>query len=560
MSNAQHPTCFNVSIHHHSHFPYKLPVLIEVLLITNNSPPISVIMAKLLALSLSLCFLLFSGCFAIREHQPHQKQQPQQNECQLEQLNALEPDNRIESEGGIIETWNPNNRQFRCAGVALSRCTLQRNSLRRPFYSNAPQEIFIQQGSGYFGMVFPGCPETFEEPQESEQRESRRIRESVQGESRRIRESEQGEGRRFRDSHQKVNRFREGDLIAVPTGTVFWMYNDQDTPVIAVSLIDTGSFQNQLDEMPRRFYLAGNQEQEFLQYQQQQVRGRGEQRRGREQQENEGGNIFSGFKRDFLEDALNVNRHIVEKLQGRNEDQEKGAIVKVEGGLSIMSPPERQQRHPSRQDEEDEDEEDEWRPHHQKSRRERERHNGLAETICTARLHQNMVSSSSPDIYNPQAGRIKTITSFDLPALRWLRLSAEHGTLHRNAMFVPHYNLNANSIILALNGRARLQVVNCNGNTVFDEELEAGRALIVPQNFAVAAKSVSDRFTYVSFKTNDNAAIARLAGTQSTLSGMPVDVLAATFNMDRNEARQLKNNNLFKFLVPPRESERRAAA
>jgi hypothetical protein len=89
-------------------------------------------------------------------------------------------------------------------------------------------------------MVFPGCPETFEEPQESEQRESRRFR-----------ESEQGEGRRFRDSHQKVNRFREGDLIAVPTGTVFWMYNDQDTPVIAVSLIDTGSFQNQLDEMPR---------------------------------------------------------------------------------------------------------------------------------------------------------------------------------------------------------------------------------------------------------------------------------------------------------------------
>ena len=172
--------------------------------------------------------------------------------------------------------------------------------------------------------------------------------------------------------------------------------------------------------------------------------------RGREEQENEGGNIFSGFKRDFLEDALNVNRHIVEKLQGRNEDEEKGAIVKVEGGLSIMSPPERQQRHPSRQDDEDEDEEDERRrPHHQKSRRgeeeerpcrrgqqcERERQNGLAETICTARLHQNMVSSSSPDIYNPQAGRIKTITSFDLPALRWLRLSAEHGTLHRVCFF-----------------------------------------------------------------------------------------------------------------------------
>ncbi|WJX79005.1 Legumin A2, variant 2 [Trifolium repens] len=502
---------------------------------------------KLLALSLSLCFLLFGGCLALRE-------QPQQNECQLEQLNALEPDNRVESEGGMIETWNPNNRQFRCAGVALSRATLKRNALRRPFYSNAPQEIFIQQGNGYFGMVFPGCPETFEEPQESEQRE----------------------GQRFGDRHQKVNRFREGDIIAVPTGVVFWMYNDQETPVIAITLTDIASSQNQLDQMPRRFYLSGNHEQEFLRYQKQQQ----QQIKGSRGQENEGNNIFSGFKSDFLEDALNVNKHIVERLQGRDEDEEKGAIVKVEGGLSIMSPPERESRHHSGSRQEEDEDEESWQPRPHKGRREQdededEKHsrphhkggsrrqhddNGLEETICTARLHQNIGSSSSPDIYNPQAGRIKTITSLDLPVLRWIQLSAEHGSLHKNAMFVPHYNLNANSILYALKGRAWIQVVNCNGNTVFNGELEAGRALIVPQNMAVAAKSLSDRFTYVSFKTNENAAIARLAGTSSTLSGMPVDVIAATFNMQRNEARQVKSNNPFKFLVPPRESERRAAA
>nr|CAA38758.1 legumin A2 primary translation product [Vicia faba var. minor] len=500
-------------------------------------------MAKLLALSLSLCFLLFSSCFALRE-------QSQQNECQLERLDALEPDNRIESEGGLIETWNPNNRQFRCASVALSRATLQRNALRRPYYSNAPQEIYIQQGNGYFGMVFPSCPETFEEPQQSEQ----------------------GEGGRYRDSHQKVNRFREGDIIAVPTGIVFWMYNDQDTPVIAISLTDIGSSNNQLDQMPRRFYLAGNQEQEFLRYQHQQG--------GKEEQDNDGNNIFSGFKRDFLEDALNVNRHIVDRLQGRNEDEEKGAIVKVKGGLSIITPPERQARHPrgSRQEEdEDEDEKEERQPSHHKSRRgededdkekrhsqkgESRRHgdNGLEETVCTAKLRLNIGSSSSPDIYNPQAGRIKTVTSLDLPVLRWLKLSAEHGSLRKNAMFVPHYNLNANSILYALKGRARLQVVNCNGNTVFDEELEAGRALTVPQNYAVAAKSLSDRFTYVAFKTNDRAGIARLAGTSSVINDMPVDVVAATFNLERNEARQLKSNNPFKFLVPPRESQKRASA
>ncbi|KAI5426465.1 hypothetical protein KIW84_032047 [Lathyrus oleraceus] len=518
-------------------------------------------MAKLLALSLSFCFLLLGGCFALRE-------QPQQNECQLERLDALEPDNRIESEGGLIETWNPNNKQFRCAGVALSRATLQRNALRRPYYSNAPQEIFIQQGNGYFGMVFPGCPETFEEPQESEQ----------------------GEGRRYRDRHQKVNRFREGDIIAVPTGIVFWMYNDQDTPVIAVSLTDIRSSNNQLDQMPRRFYLAGNHEQEFLQYQHQQG--------GKQEQENEGNNIFSGFKRDFLEDAFNVNRHIVDRLQGRNEDEEKGAIVKVKGGLSIISPPEKQARHQrgSRQEEdedeekqprhqrgsrqeEEEDEDEERQPRHQRRRGEEEEEedkkerggsqkgksrrqgdNGLEETVCTAKLRLNIGPSSSPDIYNPEAGRIKTVTSLDLPVLRWLKLSAEHGSLHKNAMFVPHYNLNANSIIYALKGRARLQVVNCNGNTVFDGELEAGRALTVPQNYAVAAKSLSDRFSYVAFKTNDRAGIARLAGTSSVINNLPLDVVAATFNLQRNEARQLKSNNPFKFLVPARESENRASA
>nr|5GYL_A Chain A, legumin-like protein [Cicer arietinum]5GYL_B Chain B, legumin-like protein [Cicer arietinum]5GYL_C Chain C, legumin-like protein [Cicer arietinum] len=475
------------------------------------------------------------------------RDQPEQNECQLEHLNALEPDNRIKSEGGLIETWNPSNKQFRCAGVALSRATLQPNSLRRPFYTNAPQEIFIQQGNGYFGMVFPGCVETFEEP----------------------RESEQGEGSKFRDSHQKVNRFREGDIIAVPTGVVFWMFNDQDTPVIAVSLIDTSSFQNQLDQMPRRFYLAGNHEQEFLRYQQE----------GSEEEENEGGNIFSGFKRDFLEDALNVNRRIVNKLQGRNEDEEKGAIVKVKGGLSIITPPEKEprQKRGSRQ-EEDEDEDEKRQPHrhsrqdededekrqprrHSRGGSKSQRDNGFEETICTARLHQNIGSSSSPDIYNPQAGRIKTVTSFDLPALRFLKLSAEFGSLHKNAMFVPHYNLNANSILYALKGRARLQIVNCKGNSVFDGELEAGRALIVPQNFAIAAKSLSDRFSYVAFKTNDRAAIGRLLGASSLINGMPEEVVAAAFNMERNEARQLKFNSPFSFLVPPRsDSDNKAAA
>ncbi|MED6154126.1 hypothetical protein PIB30_109018 [Stylosanthes scabra] len=115
-------------------------------------------MAKLLALSICFCFLaLGASSFSFR-------QQAEENACQFQRLNAQRPDNRLESEGGYIETWNPNRQEFECAGVALSRFVLRRNALRRPYYSNAPQEIFIQEGRGYFGLIFPGCPATYEEP------------------------------------------------------------------------------------------------------------------------------------------------------------------------------------------------------------------------------------------------------------------------------------------------------------------------------------------------------------------------------------------------------------
>ncbi|XP_061341702.1 legumin A-like [Gastrolobium bilobum] len=490
-------------------------------------------MAKLLVLSFSLCFLFFSGCLASKE------QQSQQNECQLERLQALKPDNRIESEGGLIETWNPNNKAFRCAGVALSRCTLQRNGLRRPFYTNAPQEIFIQQGNGVFGIIFPGCPETYEKPQESQK----------------------GRSQRPQDRHQKVHRFREGDVIAVPTGVAFWMYNDEDTPVVAVSLLDTSSNQNQLDQLPRRFYLAGNHEQEFLQYQQ----GQGGRQSGKkeEEKENEGGNIFQGFAKEFLQHSLSVDKDIVRKLQGEDEDEEKGGVIKVKGGLSIISPPKQQdqgqgQGQGQRQEKEEEGQEQEEEDEKRRGRGDKD--NGFEETFCTMRLRENVGRYSSPDIYNPQAGSVRTVTSLDLPALRLLRLSAEHGYLRKNAMIVPHYNINANSILYAYKGRARVQVVNCTGNAVFDGELEEGRVLIVPQNFAVAAKSLSDKFRYVAFKTNDRAVIATLAGGNSLLRSLPEEVVAGAYNLKREQARQVKNNNPFKYLVPPRESEARNVA
>ena len=55
---------------------------------------------------------------------------------------------------------------------------------------------------------------------------------------------------------------------------------------------------------------------------------------------------MSGFTLEFLEHAFSVDKQIAKNLQGENEGEDKGAIVTVKGGLSVIKPPtdEQQQR------------------------------------------------------------------------------------------------------------------------------------------------------------------------------------------------------------------------
>lgn len=99
-------------------------------------------MARHFLSSFSLCFLLFAtACLA------HHSESDRFNQCQLDSINALEPDHRVESEAGLTETWNPNHPELKCAGVSLIRRTIDPNGLHLPSYSPSPQLIFIIQGS-----------------------------------------------------------------------------------------------------------------------------------------------------------------------------------------------------------------------------------------------------------------------------------------------------------------------------------------------------------------------------------------------------------------------------
>ncbi|KAL2230086.1 UNVERIFIED_CONTAM: 11S globulin seed storage protein Jug r 4 [Sesamum indicum] len=313
------------------------------------------------------------------------------------------------------------------------------------------------------------------------------------------------------DRHQKVRQFRQGDILALPAGLTLWFYNNGGEPLITVALLDTGNAANQLDQTFRHFFLAGNPQ------------GGRQSYFGRPQTEKQQGgtnNIFNGFDDEILADAFGVDVQTARRLKG--QDDLRGRIVRAER-LDIVLP--------------GEEEEERW---------ERDPYsgaNGLEETLCTAKLRENLDEPARADVYNPHGGRISSLNSLTLPVLSWLRLSAEKGVLYRNGLVAPHWNLNAHSIIYITRGSGRFQVVGHTGRSVFDGVVREGQLIIVPQNYVVAKRASQDEgLEWISFKTNDNAMTSQLAGRLSAIRAMPEEVVMTAYQVSRDEARRLKYN------------------
>lgn len=163
----------------------------------------------------------------------------------------------------------------------------------------------------------------------------------------------------------------------------------------------------------QKFYLAGNPEDAFDMGQS----GPGRNQRGGNQQgEQSNGNVYSGLERQTLADALNVDEEIARNIQGEKDDRKN--IVKVQGELKLVSPPSSS-----------------WEQQEQDLQQERQRQgagraNGLEETVCTARVKENIADPSRADVFSPRAGRVSTVNRYSLPILEHLGLSAERGFLY----------------------------------------------------------------------------------------------------------------------------------
>ena len=128
------------------------------------------------------------------------------------------------------------------------------------------------------------------------------------------------------------------------------------------------------------------------------------------------------------------------------------------------------------------------------------------------------------------------------PLQKKMKLKKEINIYMQDAIYAPHWNRNAHSVIYVLRGRAQVQVVDDFGQTVFDDELRQEQILTVPQNFAVVKRASSEGFEWVAFKTNDRAQISPLAGRTSVLRAIPADVLANAFQLRQEDVSELKVN------------------
>ncbi|MCL8575519.1 hypothetical protein NAB35_18110, partial [Proteus mirabilis] len=380
----------------------------------------------------------------------------------------------MRSQAGTTEFFDVSNEQFQCTGVSVVRRVIEPRGLLLPHYTNGASLVYIIQGRGITGPTFPGCPESYQ--QQFQQSGQAQLTES------------QSQSQKFKDEHQKIHRFRQGDVIALPAGVAHWCYNDGEVPVVAIYVTDLNNGANQLDPRQRDFLLAGNK--------------RNPQAYRREVEERSQ-NIFSGFSTELLSEALGVSSQVARQLQCQND--QRGEIVRVEHGLSLLQP------YASLQ--EQEQGQVQSRERYQEGQYQQSQYgsgcsNGLDETFCTLRVRQNIDNPNRADTYNPRAGRVTNLNTQNFPILSLVQMSAVKVNLYQNALLSPFWNINAHSVVYITQGRARVQVVNNNGKTVFNGELRRGQLLIIPQHYAVVKKAQREGCAYIAFKTNPNSMVS----------------------------------------------------
>ncbi|KAK9146315.1 hypothetical protein Sjap_006218 [Stephania japonica] len=410
--------------------------------------------------------LLFCICFLFLFHGSTAQDFPSQGDdhqvCRFLKLKPLQLNPNlisVASEAGETAMWDPLDEQLRCIDAVLIRKVISPQGLSLPSYVATNELSYVVQGTGILGAIGSGCPET----------------------------------------REKLNI---GDFMALPTGTIKWIYNDGLEPLIIISfrqgskrqqhsLGGTSRLPNSINDQLLQSYAANN--------------------------------VFAGFAKETLENIYKVDKEIVTKMQGRQGDS-RGETVHVLDPSTMERHKEEQRQQISQQQ--------------------------PSNNVCNITFR---IKGKDPTniVTSNEGGTIHDVNGTHYLILKQLQLSALTGDVYSNTLSGPVFNANAYIIICAIRGSGRVQIVGDSPTPAHDGQLREGEIILVPQGFATTTLTGKDGFKWVVFKTNSDPTLISFSGTTSVIQALSTGVLMNMYRINKDQVQDLKYNRNESGLYPP---------
>lgn len=369
-------------------------------------------------------------------------------------LQVDRPQEIIRTEGGSIHGWR--SHILRCAQVAMHETTLEENGLAIPKYMDVPSVTYVVEGCGIVGIAYP----------------------------------HKGE---FRQKYY-VRRVTAGDVIAVPQGVVFWLYNNGKEQQRVMCVSET-SKATKPGVSSKPFFLSGAKKRDV-------------------------GGLLHGFSEDTLAEALGVNQSTVRKLR---TSQKEVAITKTRRKIHLPFP--------------------EHTQHYE---------NDVAgEFTFTLR-------GSKADLIVENGGWLSMVTRNKLPVLAHVGMSAVRVNLEPDAMMAPMWSSNAHQIFRALRGNGRIEVSSNAGDKLLHTDLKENEVVVVPKFCPSTIVADEDGLELITIMTSDSPAMSYFAGANSVYKGIPPQVVAEAFGIDLEEELDIRGRRTRQeVILPPPEEDTR---
>ncbi|XP_050236133.1 glutelin type-D 1-like [Mercurialis annua] len=149
---------------------------------------------------------------------------------------------------------------------------------------------------------------------------------------------------------------------------------------------------------------------------------------------------------------------------------------------------------------------------------------------------------AQPDIDVYYGGRVVVLNTRKFPLLGKIGLGANFVTLEGNAMRSPGFSYDsALQVMYIVRGSGRVQVAGATWERVLEFDLSAGCLFIIPRFLVVSMIANSEGMEWFSVITTPDPVFTYLAGETSVWQALSPQVFEASFNVDSDVARRVRD-------------------